>query len=535
MENTNVEIQNAPKKKGKLGLILGIGIPVLVVLIVAGIFIGIAANKSSQYKEAMRLLDDGDIDEAVAIHQELGDYKDLETQICDAAADEFEDLMDDASYKKAIRVYAAAAGYPDAVQSMNEILQEHVEDLVKDYSYDAIQDLYDRIVKEEVAVELVSQLLAQSAQNWLDDGNYYDVMELYGLLSEQAEAVAKLEELLGQKFTELLSENYYDADYLYDVLKDHEIELEAVYSALYDQACTWLENGEYYDAKDLFEELGDYKDSVAKIEEIRLAQAMEDLQYYLDNEWYSSAWSLVEEYEGTIYDELLAVYLTYCGDGTFIADLEAALKARMAATEVEGATYEDVINAEWELLEKYWDLPFYDERLGELADMYLQALEDQEDTLWYNDDYEFTYYWNMAAAERYAVLDLLHEEYDYAATDTTLQEVLGTSESMKAYWEAWWNVHDDLSDQFWGTYAQQDENGAYYLAYTNYTEYTFTVYIKNYFCDYSDVEISSTELEFVSVAPGQTIQMPVEFPEDYYNWYVDWSIYDIYQDGNLLG
>ena len=55
----------------------------MLVLIIAGVVAGIFISKNNQYNKAVQLLDEGEFEEAIAIHQKLGDYKELDEVISD--------------------------------------------------------------------------------------------------------------------------------------------------------------------------------------------------------------------------------------------------------------------------------------------------------------------------------------------------------------------------------------------------------------------------------------------------------------------
>lgn len=577
MENTVPETQAAPaapQKKGKLGLILGIAIPVVIIAIVAAVFVGIENNKKNLYKDAVELAEDGDIAEAVAIHEELGDYKDLKLQISDCAVDEFDDLLEKGSYKKVLRLYGTVVNYPDAIEEMDQMLREHVEKLMSNFEYSTAVDLYDRAVKEGVGVELVVQGIVDGALIWLDDCNFYDVIEVYDLLAEHENAVKTLEEAIGNKYKELLDAESYQADNLYYALENNEIHVDAVYAAIYERACTLMENGEYYDAKSIFETLGEYQDSAQKIQEIQLAIDTDNLNYYLENGWYSdamsiinsyegethdqmvatyvtycvdnlnhyiekgwygSALSFVEDHEGEIYDQLLAVYMTCCGDGTIIADLEAAVAARLELENQGSTDYQAKLDAELNILSKYEDMPFYDEDLGDLIDSYLDNLSDQQYYInWYSNYWYMPYYWGNEDAERIAILTTLGESYGFAASNAELQAILGTSESVSAYWTAWYNISDDLR---WDLdYAHTDYSEGYrYLSFCNNTDYTFSLRLHVSYTDYDGAELSYEDAEYTALTPDAEFKFIMTFPENAAYWTATWEFYDIYLGETPVG
>ena len=197
------------------------------------------------------------------------------------------------------------------------------------------------------------------------------------------------------------------------------------------------------------------------------------------------------------------------------------------------------LQIELEYLEKYRNMPFYDEALYALAWQYLYALDNQEQVVEYYfeeyyDYYQFWYAWYLADADRYAALDKLSEYYGFGEGKEQLESLLGTAESLRQWADAWYEIHACLSTQLWGL-APYEENGVYYLEVYNYTGYTFSFTVYEQFCDAEDTLLNEYEDTYVTVESGATCRVVIAHPgEGVSYWYIDWEIYDIYLDGVLL-
>lgn len=562
-----------PKKKNKLGLILAIGIPVLVVLIVVGILAGISISKKNQYEEALELLEDGDIAEAIEIHQKLGDYENLEKKICEAAEDECQSLLKKNSYSKVEKLYTAVAGYPDAVRAMDKKLKKHITTLLDDYDFEGAIAAYDKLSGNETVAKLVADQIGDvSSDLWEEDS--YAFLLLVSELKEQDLRLDAVEEATYKYASSMISyDNYYqavnvclmlpedshyrsdfcddlaeamllklqeDSYYVYDIIyaiDEYDLDGAAVYQTVYDYSCDLMEREEYENARNYLELIRNYMDVADKLAAAEVGMAKEELIYYLENGWYWDARYLVNCYEGETYEQLREIYLQYSADNTFLVDLEAALLERIEYA-LSGEEYYVVAKLEWDLLEKYNDLPFFDEYLQELAAEYLNALYYQMHYAeWYSDNYyDQNYYWLLYAADRYDTLNKLHEAYGFNPENEYIRKLFTSGEQTRMFAEAWYCIHLDLEWQLWGTYANEDSEG-YYLEYTNYTEYTFDLDIWNYFVDYYSGEtVHNVDGFYENVQPGDTVKIYFTFPEDTYDyyWYVDWNMMNIYSNGNLL-
>lgn len=571
-------VAQQPKKK-KTGLILAIVIPVAVVLIVAAVFAGILISKNNQYEQAMQYLDDGDIAEAIEVHQQLGDYKDLAEEICDTAESRCKKLLSKNDYTKVAKLYKTVAEYPDAIKGMDKKVKDHVADLLDDGDYYTLLDMCDELSGSEAVFALVLDEINASADDIWE--NSYMATELYNGLAADGIYLEAMDANVVKRLQQYLQEQmYWDAVYYYDMLGENEtarkdaeaiyvaeanalmengeswrienmiyalynndIQIEQLNKAIYDHACTKMETEQYTIAGFYFELLldyvGDYEDCEEKLEELAFYEVVEELDRYMNYGWYSDARYILNSYSGEQFDILLEVFLKYCGDNTFIADLEAALLARLEAGEA-GAGYEEMLEIEEGYLNKYQDMPFFDTYLQELMHDYMNGLDAQKEAVRYYYDYqyynsyEFVYYWEVGAAERYAALEKLHENYGYGNSDERLQQVLGTSETVRYVAQVKYSISNCLSYYLWGV-GPYYQDGVYYLDVYNYTDYTFSITIYQEFYGSGDTLLSQHQADYVNLQPGQWYQIVIDFPDNYGDyWYIDWVMYDVFEGSEQL-
>jgi hypothetical protein len=319
---------------------------------------------------------------------------------------------------------------------------------------------------------------------------------------------------------------------LYNWMQSYNLELQQVSQQIFDYANEMLERQNYNEAESIFMEMADYNDPWFA-EEASYMRELAVLKYYISNEWYYDAKYQVDRFSGEIHDKLLEVLLEYCADKHVIADLEAGILARLALEETD-ASFEELLNAEWEYLRKYEDMPFYDEYLQDLIMEYLYYLQELEYTLEYEDDYEFYYYWQHTTADCYTVLDLLNAHYGFGANDTRLQALLGISEALRYWTTAWYEIHSCLSWQLWEV-APYVDGDAYYLDLNNYTQYAFTVVFYQQFMCYEEI-VGEYQSEELTLQPGETIRVLIAVPDtDVEYWFMEWDIFNIYDGDTFLG
>ena len=492
--------ENAAPKKNKKALILGIGIPALVILLVVGILIGISVYKSSQFKTALEYLDDGDIKEAVEIHNKIGDYKDLKDEIVDASVDEFDNELDDNSFKKAMKIYAAVADYPEAIEEMDSKLEKFISKQFRNNNLTNVQDLYAKAAKNDTAVDKIAGFVAEASKDLLKNYEYYYFVEIYNMVSDQKDAVAAMDKIVIERIKKLLDESVYDATNLNDALRGYDIQIDGVQSAMYNKGMEMLDDGNYDDASDVFYSLSqcNYEDSFTKYAEC-------NLRYYLINEWYDSAKSYIDDFDGEVHDSLLAIYMSYCADATVIQDLESAVKERLEL-EASGADYQALLDAENRYLEKYYNMPFYDSELENLVNDYLDYLDYQQYYIdYYSHNWQLPYYLGQYDAHRYEVLTTLNESYGFGEDDPELQAIIGTADKVYALSDAWYDLFVDLRYELnclsWNTTG--------YLEIVNNTEHTFSAVVTIEYCDSTGEVLHTMVYEITDYASQDTQKLDI--------------------------
>ena len=392
----------------------------------------------------------------------------------------------------------------------------------------------------DLSVAAIEERLVELAVENMEAYTYYSMFECYARLDDAA-LRQQVDETIEEHARALLEYDYYWFSDLWWYLEDRDLMLDGVLAALYEYAETQVENESYDMAYECFQRLAayGYQDSEARCEEVEFMEACRLMTYYMENGWYSDVYYLMADYTGEQYDQLYAIYVSYCADATFLEDLMTGLLERKAALE-DGFSMEEAIEIEWSYLEQYYfqDVIFADESLQEIAMEYVYALELQRHAIkYYSDDYYEQYYQSsIGAYRRYKALGQLHDQYGFGQGDVWIEDLIRDAADGLAYYTAAYEIHNMLSDYLWGIAGYWDGE-KYVLQVYNYTEYTFSVQVFEEFylwnSDLWDYEmIHDCEARYSKIKPGDYLYVVVEYPEANDYWYIDWYIYDIYDGDN---
>ena len=130
-EAAQKEAEIARKKSQKIGIIAA---AVLSVVVIAAVLLTQVIIPSSKYKKAMSYMENGNYEEAIAVFESLGDFKDSVQRIeeCNSASLEQKynaaiELMNAGQYEEAITAFEAMDGYKDSNYLMEYSAAEEAE------------------------------------------------------------------------------------------------------------------------------------------------------------------------------------------------------------------------------------------------------------------------------------------------------------------------------------------------------------------------------------------------------------------------
>lgn len=202
-QKNELEAKQRAAKAKKISIIAAIVIPIFVVVLMFSKWLYsdvIEPNKI--YKNAEALLENGDYEEAKALFEELGDYKDaadrieeVDNKIYDYAVQ----LMNDEKYTEAIEIFESLGGFKDCSEKIKEI-----EELLLDEKW---------LEQYEKACVLFDEEKYEEALQIFDEIGDYKEAEQYAEQCEEKLSQQKLYE----KAIVLYESKYYKSAYQYFV------------------------------------------------------------------------------------------------------------------------------------------------------------------------------------------------------------------------------------------------------------------------------------------------------------------------------
>lgn len=329
--------------------------------------------------------------------------------------------------------------------------------------------------------------------------------------------------------------NYSDALSQFETLGDYENSQEMVSACKYEIATEFFTSEQYEEALTLFSELGDYKDSLDTANACR----------------YTIAAGLFEDEE---YEDALAIYTELAdykdseekanacareigmrtnADYDFLSALETSILDRLGRSNNDNADHLSLVNTELAYLSRFESESFYDANLKALSDQYLDGLYLQKEALAeeYEGDYQIE--WQEGMVERFKVLKLLYEQYDFLTDNTDfIVSYIMAYDDAKALLNAYDEITEDLIEQFNNETLASSDGYMYSLSLKNDTEYTYSVVFDFSFYDGNDVLFDSNSAFVENVHPGESYIVSVYIDvsyltTDYFNYASSWYYTDV--------
>lgn len=338
-----------PKKKKKVGLIIGI-IAAVVILIGGGIgaWMGItAANEAKaaeeaarirqSYQDALALIQAEKYDEAIAALTALGDYEDCLAQIDKlnqqkAAYDSAVALISEKKYDEAIVALVALNGYGDSETLAAKLEQQQAD-------YDAAKALLDGKKFDEAATAFAA------LGDYRDSADYATTYISY----EKAQYILNLAKEMNSNIASLVD-------------PEGKLSGNALFIAAYDQAAA------------IFAGVAEHGDSVTFLTDCAYGAA----GLYLDDGDYEKALSYMdsmsESQRTIIFDRY---YANFCADELAKLNLGEAMIQLMNfwnGGSYETGDFQNLYNNTAAILGEYADVHFHDTALQIQLNAYLSAL-----------------------------------------------------------------------------------------------------------------------------------------------------------------
>lgn len=209
---------------------------------------------------------------------------------------------------------------------------------------------------------------------------------------------------------------------------------------------------------------------------------------------------------------IMVISLSCCGeksaDESFLTDMAEGLQARWDLSESQDSEalnaedFEACVDVELDLLSKYKEAEFEDEKLGELALKYIEGLEKAKDlTKYYDKNYaQFYTEYSPISDERSQIINIINSEYGLDIEEKyqkTLDGFIAQAELVDSVQEIMEKVKfEKVKDEYgWKTYEATVEN----TSENTFRELWFNVSLE----DSDGVVVETVEAHTSEWAPGQ--------------------------------
>lgn len=318
----------------------------------------------------------------------------------------------------------------------------------------------------------------------------------------------------------------------------------------YHNALDYLESGDYDQAREAFFALGDYLDSKDYAEtkvtylqaqaEAEQAEAAQSAEGYLQAGQRFLTLNDYEDAQVLASDCYLQAALLYLAAG----DAEAAQACTAAMSQADQKTFtaqfnqtyadEDLLKAwnsalilrselsqkgsynyseEYTALEAYLERDVLDSKLETSFADYMELLEKQQALVNYDGTVSKYVDWLKLEYDRVTLVETLIEKYDILAKTPKLQShYLSQGKVIAAYCQ----IEESIQKQLMKVSASQNADGSYYVPYKNDTGIAYTLVYTQYF--YSGGLLVKQDSHTVELSAGESVKIPVVFPEDSDSW-----------------
>ena len=237
-------------KKNKKGIIIAIPVVIVIVaLIVLLIKVIIPENK---YGKAAQYIADGAYDEAIALFQELGSYKDSANRLLETKYSKAVFLLESKKYDDAISEFIKLGDYMDSKDKINECRLTEAENLIASGDYVRAYNILEILGRQDIikdnkygrAIDLINSGRYDEAVELLDDLDYKDSEALittaryYGEIEQLSRAVVGSTISFGGYYQE---QNYKKTPILWQVLEREENRILVISTKAID--CRPYDNG----------------------------------------------------------------------------------------------------------------------------------------------------------------------------------------------------------------------------------------------------------------------------------------------------
>lgn len=245
-------------------------------------------GSGSNYKKAVKLMENGNYDKAIVAFRELGEYEDSVQRIKECRYLQAMDLMKTGAYKDAADIFDSLGGYEDSAVQMEACSYEIAQALLAEGKYDEAAAAFDTISSYKDSGDMIYECRYQKALSLMDAGKTADAHDIFNDIRGYKDSYTQIQECYYRTVLLLMEDGDYEhaqdqLEFLDDDYKDcSDLRKECQYQ----QALTMIADGKYEEALTLLTEIGDYKDSADQVKALN-AQTGNKTEMFRDGIWWS--------------------------------------------------------------------------------------------------------------------------------------------------------------------------------------------------------------------------------------------------------
>jgi tetratricopeptide (TPR) repeat protein len=276
------------KRKIRNKTIAAISIPAAILAIIFVIVLVTYILPKQNYDAAVKLMNDGSYDEAVAAFTQLNGFSDSETEIFEAKYQKANSLFDEEKYDDAIVIYKEISDYKDSTDKISESDYLKASAVMKSGDYDSAIDMFAAVSGYKDAAEQIEQCWYLKGIAFIKAAELEKAKDCYSNVS--GDIAVQMQEAFCDKGSEFYnSGDEKTALSYFDMVTDAAV-LTSIDAVYYAKGKALVSSKEYDAALEIFNKIISYKKSAEFIQRIHYLKA-EDL---LNSNNYSDA---IAEYE----------------------------------------------------------------------------------------------------------------------------------------------------------------------------------------------------------------------------------------------
>ena len=374
-------------------------------------------------EECASLLMNEDYAGVAELFDSVDDYPQAQAEIKRQLKDHVQKLVQEREAKDLIEACRALQENEALFPVVEKGLQEGVDGLYQD-SVREFMIFFQELVAENFTLEKLDAYVLNYIRERLEAGAFDDAGDYYHLLDHCQTCVAERDRLYEEKFIQLMEAGDYQiADYFHGKIRNLGMDDTLMAQMLLTYALEHLDQGDYVTAQQLLYVLRDCKHPLFSLD-AQFALRLATLYVYMEEGDFAEAEKWARSFAGDTREKLLEALLQHTADGLLIPAMEDALRTRLDL-EAAGTPRREMLDKELELLRLNRNVYFVDDDLKQLLMDYLDAVDGQRKTTYWEQNGEAEAYWQQMEQKRLATLRTLARDYGFGEGDERLQALLG--------------------------------------------------------------------------------------------------------------